>query len=106
MDKKQRNLLIIVAIILLLLIIGTVVFLLINKQATTSPEAGKNGKPSGLTEDRIELSCWGLWEPNSVMQPIIDEFEDIYPNIKVNYSQQIPLRGNPYTRLVQTATTA
>lgn len=108
MDKKQRNLLIIVAIILLLLIIGTVVFLLINKQATTSPEAGKNGKPSGLTEDRIELSYWGLWEPNSVMQPIIDEFEDIYPNIKVNYSQQsfTAYEGTLYTRLVQTATTA
>ena len=105
MDEKQKKLLIIVAIVLLVLIVGTAVLLIFARQqdSTPSPNGG-----NGLTQERIELSYWGLWEPASVMQPVIDEFEDLYPNIRINYSQQsfTAYETTLYTRLQQAVATA
>ena len=36
----------------------------------------------------VTLTYWGLWEPESVMRPLLDKFETDHPNIKVNYVQQ------------------
>jgi multiple sugar transport system substrate-binding protein len=36
------------------------------------------------------LTYWGLWEPESVMRPILDEFEKTHSGIKVNYVMQSP----------------
>jgi ABC-type glycerol-3-phosphate transport system substrate-binding protein len=107
MDEKQKKMLIIVAIVLVVLIIVTSVLLILNRQRTTPQvETEENGKPP-LTEQSVELSYWGLWEPESVMQPVIDEFQDMYPNIMINYSQQsfTAYETTLYTRLQQAAGT-
>src|SRR3989344_8224493 len=38
----------------------------------------------------IELTYWGLWEPTSVMQPLIDEYQTTNPNVKITYIFQSP----------------
>ncbi len=38
----------------------------------------------------ITLNYWGLWEPNSVMQAVIADYEAAHPNVKINYSMQSP----------------
>jgi multiple sugar transport system substrate-binding protein len=36
------------------------------------------------------LTYWGLWEPETVVRPILDDFEKSHPGIKVNYIMQSP----------------
>ncbi len=36
----------------------------------------------------VTLTYWGLWEPKSVMQPVIDGFQKDHPGIKVVYEQR------------------
>lgn len=38
----------------------------------------------------VTLTYWGLWEPTSVMQAVIADYEAQNPNIKINYSMQSP----------------
>lgn len=38
----------------------------------------------------VTLTYWGLWEPNSNIRSILDEFEKSHPGIKVNYQYQSP----------------
>ncbi len=35
-----------------------------------------------------QITYWGLWEPESVMAGLIEEFEKENPRIKINYTQQ------------------
>lgn len=46
------------------------------------------GNKIGLKNKQITLIYWGLFEPESVMQQIIADFEKANPTIKINYSQQ------------------
>ncbi len=34
------------------------------------------------------ITFWGLWEDNSIIQPILDDFKRQYPNITVNYVKE------------------
>lgn len=34
------------------------------------------------------LTYWGLWEPEAVMRPLFDEFEQQHPGVKVDYKLQ------------------
>ena len=45
----------------------------------------------------VTLTYWGLWEPMSVMQPVISDYEASHPNVKITYSMQSP--KNYRTRL-------
>ncbi len=38
--------------------------------------------------ETITLNYWGLWEPSSVVQSVIAEYEELNPNIKINYTMQ------------------
>jgi multiple sugar transport system substrate-binding protein len=46
--------------------------------------------PNNLLGSTVTLTYWGLWEPDSVMRPILDEFEAAHPKIKVQYVKQSP----------------
>ena len=45
-------------------------------------------RPSSSPSEIVEIKYWGLWEPSSVMEGVIAEFEKLHPNIKVSYEQQ------------------
>jgi len=38
----------------------------------------------------VELTYWGLWEPNSVMNGVIVQFEADHPGIKIKYEMRSP----------------
>lgn len=40
--------------------------------------------------ESITLNYWGLWEPITVMQGVIADYEAANPNIKISYSMQSP----------------
>lgn len=65
-------LLIAAAAIILLAVLG---FTLLPKLMTKTPES-------------VTLNYWGLWEPTSVMQAVIADYEAANPNVKINYSMQ------------------
>lgn len=98
MDDKQKKTLIILGSVLVVLVVTTAILMLTRKKVpdgTTQPTTSIDGQ--------VTLNYWGLWEPNSVMQPVIDEFETLYPNIKIAYSQQTfsNYESKLYTRLQQ-----
>ena len=37
---------------------------------------------------QVELTYWGIFEPKEVFQPLIEEYQKIHPNVKINYEQR------------------
>ncbi len=66
----------IIGIVIAGIILAAVVALVIVK----FPPKLKNKNPVPMT-----VTYWGLWEPESVMRPIISDFEATNPGIKINY---------------------
>jgi len=48
----------------------------------------KFGLPRFQKQKEVTLTYWGLWEPESVMREVIDDWNKDHPSIKVNYSMQ------------------
>ncbi|MFH1840863.1 MAG: extracellular solute-binding protein [Candidatus Shapirobacteria bacterium] len=38
----------------------------------------------------VELTYWGLWEPNEALQGVINEYETGHPEVKITYQQHSP----------------
>lgn len=51
----------------------------------------------GGSDKEVTLTYWGVWEDQSVMGPIIDDFQREHPNIKVQYQKQNIDDLNDYT---------
>jgi len=102
MNSKTKKILMILGGILIVLIIVLVIVLLSSrsKSIPITPE------DSDEAITNVELTYWGLWEPISVMQPLIDEFEEANPGVTILYSQQAftNYEGRLYTRLQQAET--
>ncbi len=49
---------------------------------------------------KVELTYWGLWESESIIKPLIDEYQTAHPKIKINYVFQSP---REYRERLQTA---
>ncbi len=47
------------------------------------------GRIQGSKEPKeVTLKYWGLWDDNTIMQPVISDFERTHPNIKIQYEKQ------------------
>jgi multiple sugar transport system substrate-binding protein len=95
----NKNLIIgIVGGILVILII-IAVFALTNKK-DPSPENIDTGQ-------QVVLEYWGLWEPASVMQPLIDKYQAQNKNVTVKYTQKTftQYEENLSTRLTEGSVT-
>jgi ABC-type glycerol-3-phosphate transport system substrate-binding protein len=101
MDSKQKKLLIILGSILVVLII---IFSIVLITASSTNKEGNEDDPQESATN-VELTYWGLWEPASVMQPIIDAYEEENSGVTILYSQQAftNYEGRLYTRLEQAA---
>lgn len=99
MDNSKKKTIIIVAGILLVVILTTAILLITRKDKPSNNSGNIIGQ-------EIRLSYWGLWEPPEVMEPIIKEFEDQNPNVKIDYSMSTftEYESRLYTRLEQGAT--
>lgn len=67
----------ILPIILGLVLVVGLVFLII-----------KFGLPRFQKEEEVTLTYWGLWEPESVMNQVITDWNKEHSNVKINYSLQ------------------
>ncbi len=95
-DQKKMVLILssIVAVLFILVVIAAIALMNKNKNTNEDPDE---------VPVSAELIYWGLWEPEDVMQPIIDEYEDQNPGVKILYSQQAfkNYESRAYTRLQQ-----
>ncbi|MDO8487825.1 MAG: extracellular solute-binding protein [bacterium] len=66
---------IILVVVLLLAVLGGGAYLALNVFGLGKP------KPTGPTT----LTWWGLWEDESVIRPLITEYEAAHPDVKINY---------------------
>lgn len=67
----------VLSIVLGLALVAGVVFLAI-----------KFGLPYLQESEEVTLTYWGLWEPDSVMQGVIADWNKDHPKVKINYSMQ------------------
>lgn len=109
-DKKKLPLIIAGAVALLLFII--LVILLLAKKPKGGVEQPEQSGTEIISPTQTgtsnTLTYWGLWESAETMQPIIDEFEEANPGVKINYSKQSlsNYESRLYTRLQQTVSTS
>jgi multiple sugar transport system substrate-binding protein len=99
-DPKKKTILLVSIIGLVIVVVVTVVLLLINANSKNSDNTSEVGTG--------ELVYWGLWEPSSVIQPLIDEYESTHNGITILYSQQTytNYESRLYTRLQQSTTSS
>lgn len=98
LDPKKKKFILIGSIALGIMIVLAVILLLVKTNSNNE-------------EDELgtaELVYWGLWEPSSVMQPLIDEYESMHSGITILYSQQTytNYESRLYTRLQQSTTSS
>ncbi len=97
--KTMKKILLITGGLLVFLLI-ILVILLVNREddGTISPTTG--GKKN--TEE-IEIEYWGLWELESTMEPLIQEYESLNSNVKIKYAQKrkMDYEATLHTRLQQ-----
>lgn len=74
-SNLKKILLLIVGLIILIALIAGGIFLVGRLQSSGEPK-------------EVTLKYWGLWDDNTIMQPIIADFEREHPNIKVQYEKQ------------------
>ncbi len=68
-------------------------------QNSGSGSAG-NSAGSAASGQQVTLTYWGLWEPSSVLEEVLTEFEQQNPGIKVEYRKQ---SHKDYRERLQTA---
>lgn len=69
----------------ILLLVGGIIFAI-----TKIISSGSSSESSVAPKQTVTLNYWGLWESETVMKPVIAEFEKQNPTIKINYIFQSP----------------
>lgn len=87
----NKNVIIGIVVGLVVILIIVAIIILTNKKDTN---------PDGNTQ-QVVLEYWGLWEPASVMQPLIDKYQAQHKNVTIKYTQKTytQYEENLYTRL-------
>lgn len=86
--------------LILLLVIGFAITRLFSGGSSSVSVGDGNNNAATPPREQTTLTYWGLWEPESVMEPVIKEFEKANPGVLVNYQQQSP---QDYRERLQTA---
>jgi len=100
---NKNKFLFIAGIATVVIIVLIVIIVIININRNNSDDNGSNNSSN---DNDIVLQYWGLWEPEDVMQPLIDEYEADNPGVTILYTQKsfTQYEQNAYTRLVEGAT--
>lgn len=46
------------------------------------------GEESPIVDQRKVVTYWGLWEPSTVMAAVIQDFETLHPDVRIDYKQE------------------
>lgn len=68
----------------IIIVAGVVIFLIFLVFMFKVLLGGKS-TPKALT-----LTYWGLWEDKEIMQPLINQYQQKYPNVKIDYQKMTP----------------
>ena len=83
MDKKKIFIIFgVIAVVLIILVIVAV--LLSGKDDTRNPTDNPSNNNNNTYTDKV-ITYWGLWEPETVMAPIIADYEAQNPGVKIQY---------------------
>jgi multiple sugar transport system substrate-binding protein len=66
---------------------------------TTTDDAGANGRQT-IPDKKTQITYWGLWETNDVLEGAFSEFETANPGVEIIYQKQSHL---DYRQRLQTA---
>lgn len=93
-----------IPILLVLLVVGGIGFAAYKFLLSPGGSTGPTGKttPAPKATETVTITYYGLWEPESVMRPVLTEFEKQNPGIKVDYQMQNHV---DYRERLQTALT-
>lgn len=98
---NKRTILIIGGVLLVIIIAVLLITSFRKDSDDTSTGGGSlNGAP-------VVLEYWGLWEPESVMQPLIAKYQQTNPNVTIKYTQKsfTQYEENAYTRVKEGSVT-
>jgi ABC-type glycerol-3-phosphate transport system substrate-binding protein len=75
------------------------------------PDWPGGGGGSDFPTQEVTLNVWGLWENSDVIDSLVQKYQEIHPNVKVNYEDRsvlkpIDYKESVYTRLTQEGSTA
>ena len=71
------------------------------QQANGSPLPPSGSPDTSTPSGSIELTYWGLWELENVMEPIIQKYESQNSHVKINYTQR-PFAADDYEATLHT----
>lgn len=81
--NNKKKILIIAFIVAFVIIAGVIVALILSN----SGNSAETNEETGVVYSG-ELTYWGLWEPSSVMESVIEDYETLHPDVKINYVQK------------------
>lgn len=79
-----------IPLILVLAIIGVVVFAITQVLKPKNDAPATKSKGTKTTQESVELTYWGLWEPSLIMEEVFTEFKAENPGVTIKYVQQSP----------------
>ena len=59
-----------------------------NDNSDSGSGSGSNTSSASKTEKTVNLTYWGLWEPNSVLTEIINKYQQDNPGVTIHYIQE------------------
>jgi len=69
--------------------------LIVSLLAISATILGACKKEETPADQPVTLVYWGLWEPESVMEEIIEEYQQLHPNVTIEYTRR-PYSGGQY----------
>lgn len=84
--KPDGKKLLLIGVGILLVIIALIFF--VTRRSGGSPTGETTDSKPSTPSKVVTLTYYGLWEPTSVMKPVIDAFEKQNPGIKIDYKPQ------------------
>ncbi|OGM28597.1 hypothetical protein A2801_01785 [Candidatus Woesebacteria bacterium RIFCSPHIGHO2_01_FULL_41_10] len=63
-------------LVVLLVLVGALVTVVLPRLGSVVPQGN------------VELTWWGLWENETLVQPLIDEYKELHPNVTIKYIHQ------------------
>lgn len=97
MDLKNKKVLLLIGGIILFIVLGVILVILLTQPKDPDVIDGDNNNNNNT--NTVTLEYWGLWEPETVMAPIISEYEANNPGVKIKYTQK------PFTQYESTLLT-
>lgn len=96
LPKKPKTKLIFLIAAIVILILGiTYLIITISSKPTVSSQTNIFSKVSLFVQERFfsrkasaTITYWGLFEPSSVFQQVIDDYQKDHPGVKINYVQE------------------